>query len=124
MLERLINLLVGIWLGGKSSPGSYVAEPPKLLSSTPKDNPMTEFKKIRMDDIGTRLNHLTELKDLWELAERILSAQHRMFREPEDKNDLEDIKGALSLLNAHMQKDFNEMNYQIEINTLPKPGKP
>jgi hypothetical protein len=76
-----------------------------------------------MTDVGTRLDHLNDLKDLWELGLRVLNNQSRLFDVTRTKLEIQKLEAALELLNAHMQKDFNEINYIAAINTLPKLGE-
>jgi len=79
-----------------------------------------EFDKIRMEDVGTRLDHLTQLKDLWEFAHTMLVNQNKLYSTAEDKIEAKKLESALEMLNHHMQKDYSEFNYRIEINTIPR----
>lgn len=81
-----------------------------------------DFHEIKMTDVGTRLDHLNDLKDLWELGLRVLNNQSRLFDVAKTKSEIAKLDSALELLNAHITKDFNELNYISAINTLPKLG--
>jgi hypothetical protein len=80
------------------------------------------MKTLRMSDIGTRLDHLMELQELWSIGVAIarkLKDQGSYQAETERKME-EELEIALKLLAAHMQKDFPDTDYAREINNLPK----
>ena len=76
---------------------------------------------IHMEDVGTRLDHLTNLKDIWENALRILNNMNRTYQTPDEIEQKRKIETALEMLNFHMQKDYNELEYRKEINVLKRP---
>jgi hypothetical protein len=81
-----------------------------------------EMKILRMSDIGTRLDHLMELQELWGTGVAIarrLKDQGSYQSETERKME-EELETALKLLAAHIQKDFPNTDYAREINNLPK----
>jgi hypothetical protein len=74
-----------------------------------------------MDDVGTRLQFLTELYELWQTGLDICERydKHTVFY-AEHKRELE---SALKLLGFHMEKDYKEQPYRNTIDALPKHGE-
>jgi hypothetical protein len=74
-----------------------------------------------MDDVGTRLEFLTELYELWSVGLDIL--------ERFDKESVsymkrkQELVAALDMLSHHMQKDFLELPYHTAIDSLPQRGE-
>jgi hypothetical protein len=72
---------------------------------------------MSMDDIGTRMLHLTQLYELWQTGLDVIERfdKHSPFY-GEKKKELEN---ALKLLQFHMAKDYQERPYRKEIDLLP-----
>lgn len=79
---------------------------------------MNHADGIRMEDIGTRLDHLTDLKDIWENALQIMRNRNRTFETQNEVQEKYKLENALEMLNFRMQKDYNEFEYRKEINVL------
>jgi hypothetical protein len=70
-----------------------------------------------MSDIGTRLEHLADLQDLWGTALCILTTG--TYHNEREIAQAADIEIALKLLENHMANDYNETQYAKDINDLP-----
>jgi hypothetical protein len=70
-----------------------------------------------MLDVGTRFSHLSDLYELWQTGLDILERYDKNNPFYEDKKD--ELENALRLLLYHMEKDYNDHNYAVEINNLP-----
>jgi hypothetical protein len=75
------------------------------------------MKELKMSDIGTRLEHLSDLYDLWKRGLEILSSGVITSGEDERKKELEI---ALQMLWFHMNKDYDPRLYITTVNALPK----
>ena len=71
-----------------------------------------------MSDIGTRLEHLADLQDLWGTALCILTTG--TYHNEREIAQAADIEIALKLLEKHMANDYNETQYARDINDLPR----
>lgn len=73
---------------------------------------------ILMSHVGTRAEHLFDLYDLWNEGLTIMerSSYHSVF----EKTQMDELKAALKLLSAHMQKDYSSTPYARVINDLKK----
>ncbi len=80
----------------------------------------TNRKVLSGDDIGTRLNHMMELQDLWSTAYGILMRPD-LFHTDLKKERAKALGIALDLLQHHLEAEYNLTNYAKEINDLPKP---
>ena len=83
--------------------------------------------RAKMEDQGTRLDHLTDLRSLWQIGLDILNRRNASsyLTEPE-KKDIIKLENAIELLNAHISKDYiedHEFQYRQVINTLPRHGE-
>jgi len=74
-----------------------------------------------MEDVGTRLDHLTDLKDIWENALQIMHNRNRTYETQDEAQEKRKLEIAIDMLNFHMQKDYNEFEYRKEINVLKLP---
>ena len=75
------------------------------------------IRHLKMEDIGTRLEHLMQLQDLWG---RGLAIATQGYQTDLDKLLAKELQIALDLLTNHMQKDFISADYAKTINSLPK----
>ena len=76
------------------------------------------------DDVGTRLQHMMELQDLWATAYGILTRPD-LFHTPLEEERANIIDIALSLLQHHMEAEYNLTSYAKEINNAkPKTDPP
>jgi hypothetical protein len=71
-----------------------------------------------MNDVGTRLEHLSDLQELWSTGLDILT--RGTYHSEREKAQAEELEIALKLLENHMTKDFNMQPYAREVNELPK----
>lgn len=69
------------------------------------------------DHIGRRIEHLMDLHKMWSDGYAILTRPN-MHHSPSEYELAEKFKSALSLLSAHMAKDYNQSIYAKEINRL------
>lgn len=81
-----------------------------------------DLSKYSMSDVGTRLQHLADLQELWSFALGVETAgQYQTEPSLERSKKLE---AALLLLEAHMMNDYVAHDHQITyaklINDLPK----
>lgn len=82
---------------------------------------MAPVKLLSMEDVGTRLEHLADLQDLWSFALGMLtSGTYHSDPEIEQTRKLEI---ALELLEEHMLVGYSPTTYAQTINNLPKPEK-
>jgi hypothetical protein len=75
------------------------------------------MKTGSMDDVGTRMEHLTQLYELWKTGLDVIERfdKNSPFYE-ERKTELE---SSLKLLAYHMEKDYSENSYRQAVDTLP-----
>ena len=79
---------------------------------------MTDEQCMRMEDKGTRLQHLIDLRDLWAEMLDILRRRNAAYASKDDNEKIVKLAHALELMHFHMQKDYNDFEYRREINTL------
>jgi hypothetical protein len=73
--------------------------------------------KIRsMEDVGTRLDHLSDLHELWSDGVEIMS--RGTYQTEFEKQTIEELKIAITLLSRHMTKDYNHSEIAKEINRI------
>jgi hypothetical protein len=73
------------------------------------------------DDVGTRIEHLMQLQDIWSFALGIVTAgSYHTDREREQAKELET---ALKYLMLHIQSNYVDTPYARVINELPKDAK-
>jgi hypothetical protein len=76
-------------------------------------------KALHGDDVGTRLQHMMDLQDVWSVVYGILTTDH--FHTELEKERAGQLKIALDLLQHHMEAEFNTTNYAKVINEgMPK----
>jgi hypothetical protein len=76
------------------------------------------IQKFKMDDVGTRLQHLADLQDLWSFAVGIETAGQYQTEPSIERT--KKLQGALELLEAHMMNDYSPTTYAQVINNLPR----
>jgi len=74
-------------------------------------------KLYGMSDIGTRMEHLAELQDLWGMALGMLTAG--TYRNEQEVAQAREVETALKLLAYHMQSEYDATWYARTINALP-----
>ena len=79
---------------------------------------MADEQRMRMEDKGTRLQHLIDLRDLWAEMLDILRRRNAAYASKDDNEKIVKLAHALELMHFHMQKDYNDFEYRREINTL------
>jgi len=79
------------------------------------------IQKYKMDDVGTRLQHLADLQELWSFALGIETAGQYQTDPSIDR--AKRLEAALQLLEAHMMNDYSPTTYAQVINTLPHDAK-
>jgi hypothetical protein len=79
------------------------------------------YKKVlHADDVGTRLEHMMQLQDLWSTSYGILTRDN-FYHTGWEYNRAAALGIALDLLQHHMEAEYNLTQYAKEINDLPKP---
>jgi len=76
-------------------------------------------KLYGMDHVGTRMEHLADLQDLWGFAYAQLTTNH--YHTEGEKYQAAELEVALDLLETHMQSQYRPTAYAKVINELPKP---
>src|ERR1035437_8748414 len=76
-------------------------------------------KVLHADDVGTRLEHMMQLQDLWSTAYSIVTRPNLFHTELEQTRSVQ-LENALDLLQDHMEAEDNLTQYAKEINELPK----
>ena len=89
-----------------------------MLSDGDKLNTLS---KASMEDVGTRMEHLTELYELWKTGLDILERYDKSGPFYERKK--EELEDALRLLGFHMQKDYHEDAIRKEIDNNTEGSK-
>lgn len=76
------------------------------------------LKTYSMSDVGTRMDHIMDLHELWSSAYGMMtSGGWHSLKEAEEVKKLET---ALEMLNYHLQNDYKDTPYAKVINALPK----
>ena len=70
-------------------------------------------KRISLDDVGTRSEHIIHLRDNWTLAAEALEKRSSWLTEKEKKL-LTDLRTVIDFINYHLENDF------IDIERLAK----
>jgi hypothetical protein len=79
------------------------------------------MKSYHMDDVGTRMEHLADLHELWSRAYAYLTMPNVWHSKKEEEQAL-DLEKARDLLSTHMATiSFDPAVYGKIINGLPKP---
>ena len=71
-----------------------------------------------MEDVGTRISHLLDLYNLWNVGLDILERFDKSTPFYDVKKT--ELESAINLLNWHMEKDYKESEYRAIIDQLPK----
>lgn len=99
---------------------NHIAHERTLVVTSFKEEMIPNLKMYRMADVGTRLQHLAELQELWSFAWEIETLGYQTEPAKERAYKLE---AALMLLEAHMTHDYSPTTYAQVINNLPKDAK-
>ena len=84
--------------------------------------PSREYRKVlHADDVGTRIEHMMQLQELWSTAYGILT-RPSLFHTDLEKARAVQLEIALDLLQHHLEAEYNLVQYAKEINDLPKPS--
>ena len=74
------------------------------------------------NDVGTRLEHMMHLQNLWSTAYAILTRPDLFHTELEAER-AKALSIALDLLQHHLESEFNLVSYAKVINNLSEKGK-
>ena len=77
----------------------------------------TMIKTYNMDDVGTRIEHMSDLQDIWSggLAMLLSGTYHA----PQELDQVKELEIALKLLENHMTHAYSDVKYAKDINDLP-----
>jgi len=75
---------------------------------------------ISMDDVGTRMEHMADLHDLWSFAYGQLTTDR--YHTGDEDHQAGELNIAIDLLVHHMQSEFKPTTYAQVINNLKKPS--
>ena len=75
----------------------------------------TYRKVLHGDDVGTRIEHMMQLQELWSTAYGILTRPNLFHTKLEQARALQ-LEIALSLLQNHITAEFDETRYAVVIN--------
>lgn len=64
-------------------------------------------QKYKADDIGTRLQHMVELHELWNVAHEICT-RPGLWHSPLEEMRAKELNSALTLLQHHMTAEYKE----------------
>lgn len=76
---------------------------------------------LDMDDVGTRMQHMVELYDIW--TEGLACMNNGHYLTVGDKARIEELEHAIKLLTYHMKNGYSDTTYAREINQIPAPEK-
>jgi hypothetical protein len=82
---------------------------------------MTKIRTLSMSDVGTRLEHLADLQDLWGFALQILTTN--IYHTEDEIEQANKLEIALALLEYHMLSDYDPTKYAKVVNNLPSDAK-
>lgn len=86
-----------------------------------------KFEKpaYKLEDVGTRYQHLTELQDIWAQGVEALKQSYNRYPNPKDQLQLAQVEAALKLLKIHQEQLANwerkKWALEEEIEKLPRP---
>lgn len=81
------------------------------------------MKKLTMEDVGTRLDHLADLYDMWNEGLTIAENSEKRHSTPMGAAQVRELQHAVQLLWYHMTTDYDSFQYSTVIARLPKaPG--
>lgn len=78
------------------------------------------MKEIKMSDVGTRLEHLIDLYELWSEGVRILEVSENLHETLFGQTQLNELRTAKQFLWWHMEKDYDRFQYSTVIDRMPK----
>ena len=78
----------------------------------------TYQKVLHSDDVGTRIEHMMQLQELWSTAYGILT-RPSLFHTDLEKARAVQLEIALDLLQHHLEAEYNLASYAREINDPP-----
>lgn len=76
------------------------------------------YKPLHPDDVGTRLEHMMELQNTWNTVYGMLTRPG--YHTALEKERAGQLEIALSLLQHHMEAEYNPTSVAKVINNLPK----
>jgi hypothetical protein len=79
-------------------------------------------KVLHADDVGTRIEHMMQLQNVWSTCYAIVTTPNRYHTDLEEAR-AKQLQIALDLLQHHMEAEFNLVSYAKDINDLPKDPK-
>lgn len=74
---------------------------------------MDSIKRISLDDVGTRGEHIMHLRDNWQLAIASLEKRKNYLTLSEEKL-LTNLTSALNFVSDHLAKDFIDIETTIK----------
>ena len=77
-------------------------------------------KKLNAEDVGTRIQHMVELHDLWNTAYGILTRPD-LYHTDLEKERAKNLQIAIDFLIHHLEAEFNVTPYAKEINSSGPP---
>jgi Cys-tRNA synthase (O-phospho-L-seryl-tRNA:Cys-tRNA synthase) len=77
-------------------------------------------KLMHAEDVGTRLQHMADLHELWSTAYAILTRPN-LYHTALEEERAKALEIALDLLVNHMEAEYNEVPYAKEINDNTNP---
>lgn len=78
------------------------------------------MKELKMDDVGTRSEHLVDLYDMWNEGLTIAENSEKRFSTPMGAAQVAELKHAVQLLWFHIAKDYDRFQHSQVIDRLPK----
>jgi hypothetical protein len=78
---------------------------------------------LSLDDVGTRIEHYTQLLDLWDGARFILLAKSEASRSEREKDMIEFLTHAIELLKKNMtgsNSGYSDASLKKLVDSLPK----
>lgn len=89
---------------------------PQEEVTVPNEEKFARMTRKTMEDVGTRLEHLDDLRQIWQTGIDIL--ERRSWKTPIEYELIEDLKTCVLYLGKHMTKDFNYTEYSNGINAI------
>lgn len=81
---------------------------------------MTEPKRLSMEDVGKRMDHMNDLHNIWSFALGQLTDMNARDFNLYRQGDADKLQTALDLLTYHMQNEYSPTTYAQVVNNLPK----
>jgi hypothetical protein len=76
-------------------------------------------KLLNAEDVGTRIQHMMDLQELWSTAYAILTRPN-IYHTPLEEERAKALHIALDLLQNHLEAEYSETTYARTINELQK----